>query len=240
MAKHSGFCMGVRNAILKIVDKLNTTDEEILVYGPLIHNPQTIDVLDKRGLKTIDNFDNITDKDVAIRTHGVPIEENRLLKSKARRTYNLTCSRVGKVQAIIKKYSRDGYHTVIIGDKNHAEVIGLMSYAKSGITVLENIDDIVNIPTGRKYLVVCQTTHERTLFEDIVSKIKNRYKNVVVIDTICDSTRLRQKDVNDAIAKGIDTLVVVGGKNSANTTRLAKIGMDNEVKTLHIETEEEL
>jgi len=232
--------MGVRNAILKIVDKLNSSDDEILVYGPLIHNPQTINVLNERGLKTINSFDNIKGKDVAIRTHGIPIEENQKIKATARRTYNLTCSRVGRVQSLIRKYSTDNYYTIIIGDKAHAEVIGLKSYAKSGVTVVSERNDIQSIPEGKKYLVVSQTTHERSQFDEMVSLIQAQYSNVMVIDTICDSTRLRQQDVNDAIEKGIDTLVVVGGKNSANTTRLAKLGTDNGIHTLHIETDEEL
>ena len=240
MARHSGFCMGVRNAVLKIVDELNSSDENIFVYGPLIHNPQSIEVLRKRGLITINSLDEIKDKQVAIRTHGIPVSENREIRGKAARTINLTCSRVARVQSIIKKYSRDGYFTIIVGDKDHAEVIGLKSYAGSGVFVVSHKDDIGLIPLSEKYIVVSQTTHERAQFEDIVNAIKTSFSNVNVIDTICDSTRLRQDDVIEAIKKGIDTLVVVGGKNSANTSRLAKIGIDNGVKTFHIETDDEL
>lgn len=240
MARHSGFCMGVRNAVLKIVDELNSSDENIFVYGPLIHNPQSIEVLKKRGLITINSLDEIKDKQVAIRTHGIPLSENREIRGKAARTINLTCSRVAKVQSIIKKYSRDGYFTIIVGDRDHAEVIGLKSYAGSGVFVVSHKDDIDRIPLSEKYIVVSQTTHERAQFEDIVNAIKMSFTNVNVIDTICDSTRLRQDDVIEAIKKGIDTLVVVGGKNSANTSRLAKIGIDNGIKTFHIETDDEL
>lgn len=240
MAKHSGFCMGVKNAILKIVDELNSSEEQILVYGPLIHNPQTIEVLKQRGLVTINSLDEIAGKQIAIRTHGIPVDENRKIRHEASRTINLTCSRVARVQSIIKKYSSSGYYTIIIGDKEHAEVIGLKSYASAGVTVVSEAKDINDIPHGRKYIVVSQTTHERNEFEAIVNVIINMYKDVLIIDTICDSTRLRQDDVKDGILKGIDTLVVVGGKNSANTTRLAKIGVDNGIHTVHIETDDEL
>ena len=240
MARHSGFCMGVRNAILKIVDELNSSDENIYVYGPLIHNPQSVEVLKKRGLITINSLNEIQGKQVAIRTHGIPVSESREIRGKALRTINLTCSRVARVQSIIKKYSGDGFFTIIVGDKDHAEVIGLKSYAISGVFVVSKIDDVELVPAADKYIVVSQTTHERAQFKEIVKEITGSFSNVNVIDTICDSTRLRQDDVNEAIKKGIDTLVVVGGKNSANTTRLAKIGADNGVKTLHIETDEEL
>jgi 4-hydroxy-3-methylbut-2-enyl diphosphate reductase len=240
MARHSGFCMGVRNAILKIVDELNSSEENIYVYGPLIHNPQSVEVLKKRGLITINSLNEIEGKQVAIRTHGIPVSENREIRDKAERTINLTCSRVARVQSIIKKYSSEGYFTIIVGDKDHAEVIGLKSYARTGVFVVSEKEYIGLIPSAEKYIVVSQTTHERAQFEEIVSLITDSFSNVNVIDTICDSTRLRQDDVNEAIKKGIDTLVVVGGKNSANTTRLAKIGADNGVKTFHIETDDEL
>ncbi|HQO40630.1 MAG TPA: 4-hydroxy-3-methylbut-2-enyl diphosphate reductase, partial [Spirochaetota bacterium] len=240
MAKHSGFCMGVKNAILKIVDELNASDDEILVYGPLIHNPQTIDVLKQRGLVTINSLDEITKRQIAIRTHGIPVEENRKIREEASRTINLTCSRVARVQSIIKKYSKSGYYTIIIGDHDHAEVIGLKSYAASGVTVVSDKNDISRIPPGKKYIVVSQTTHERREFDKLVEAISRIFQDALIIDTICDSTRLRQDDVTEGISKGIDTLVVVGGKNSANTTRLAKIGTDNGIRTVHIETEEEL
>ncbi len=232
--------MGVKNAILKIVDELNTSQEQILVYGPLIHNPQTIEVLRQRGLITINSLNEITNRQIAIRTHGIPVDENRMIRDKASRTINLTCSRVARVQSIIKKYSKSGYYTIIIGDHDHAEVIGLKSYAAAGVTVVSDKNDIDNIPAEKKYIVVSQTTHERREFEQIVEMITAKLREVLIIDTICDSTRLRQDDVTEGIRKGIDTLVVVGGKNSANTTRLAKIGTDNNIKTIHIETEDEL
>lgn len=240
MAANSGFCMGVRNAILKIVDELNSSDEKIYVYGPLIHNPQTIDVLKNRGLITINSLHEIKDKQIAIRTHGIPLEENRIIRKEASRTINLTCSRVARVQSYIKKYSSEGYFTIIVGDRDHAEVIGLKSYATAGVHVVSGPGDIETLPAAEKYLIVSQTTHERNQFEQIVNLIREKYQNVNVIDTICDSTRLRQDDVRAGIARGIDTLVVVGGKNSANTTRLAKIGTDNGIKTFHVETDEEL
>ncbi len=240
MAKNSGFCMGVRKAIIKIVDELNSSDEKIYMYGPLIHNPQTIEVLKNRGLITIDSLNELENRQIAIRTHGIPVEENKRIRKNALRTINLTCSRVARVQSIIKKYSGDGYYTIIIGDKDHAEVIGLKSYARAGVHVVSDIDDIDDVSPAEKYIIVSQTTHERNQFDQLVREISKKFKNIFVIDTICDSTKLRQDDVKNGIKKGIDTLVVVGGKNSANTSRLVKIGIDNGIKTFHIETDAEL
>jgi len=240
MAKNSGFCMGVRKAVLRIVNELNSSNDKIYMYGSLIHNPQTIEVLKNRGLITDDSLDDLNNKVVAIRTHGIPVNENRRVKKNALRTINLTCSRVARVQSIIKKYSNNGYYTIIIGDKEHAEVIALKSYAKSGVHVVSGTKDINKIKKAEKYIIVSQTTYERNHFNKLVDEILKKYKNINVIDTICDSTKLRQEDVKNGIEKGIDTLVVVGGKNSANTRSLAKLGLDNDIKTFHIETDNEL
>ena len=150
MAANSGFCMGVRNAILKIVDELNSSDEEIYVYGPLIHNPQTVEVLKNRGLITVNSLDKIKNKQIAIRTHGIPVNENRVIRNEASRTINLTCSRVARVQSYIKKYSSNGYFTIIIGDRDHAEVIGLKSYATAGVHIVSDPEEIKTIPDAEK------------------------------------------------------------------------------------------
>ncbi len=240
LAKRSGFCMGVRNAVLKIVDEINRADGEILVYGSLIHNPQTIAALEKRGLKTIKSLDNIKDQQVVIRTHGIPKEEYDLIRQKALRAINLTCPRVARVQGLIKKYSRKGYFTLIIGDRDHAEVIGLQSYAESGYHVVQEEEDINDIPVSNQYLVISQTTIERDFFNRMVDIIGTRFPKVEVIDTICDSTRNRQDDVLCGIKENITKLIVVGGLNSANTNRLAKIGRDHGIPTFHVETDEDL
>ena len=232
--------MGVRNAILTLVDEINSTDKEIQVYGPIIHNPQTLKVLEERGVKIIKNLDSIKSKNIAIRTHGVPIEEYREIKAKAFEVINLTCPRVAKVQAIIKKHAKEGYFTIIVGDKNHAEVLSLQSYAEKGYHIVSRIEDIETIPGAAKYVILSQTTIDREFFQEVVDILGHELPECVVIDTICDSTKRRQDDVLCGIEDGIDTLVVVGGKNSANTRRLAKIGLDHGIETIHIETESEL
>jgi (E)-4-hydroxy-3-methyl-but-2-enyl pyrophosphate reductase len=241
LSKNSGFCMGVKNAVLRIIGEINSSEEEIVVIGSLIHNPQTISILHKRGLKTIDDSESITGQTVAIRTHGIPFEQLKQIKLNSRKFINLTCPRVARVQSIIRKYSRKGFFTVITGDRDHAEVKALKSYALSGVYVLSSSKDINKIPRADKYIVVSQTTFEAEIFENITSLLKGKFgERIIVFNTICDSTYNRQKDVRDAVKSGIDTIVVVGGKNSANTRRLAKMAGDFGIRTFHVETEEEL
>ena len=231
--------MGVRSAILKIISEINSTDDNIYVYGPLIHNPQTIEVLSSRGLRTIESINKTKGRTVAVRTHGITKNENRFLKKNAARVINLTCRRVASVQSLIKKYSSLGAFTLIVGDENHAEVTGLISYAENGYYLISDIKDIPGIPEAESYIIVSQTTFDRNLFNQIVKALPFP-ERTQVFDTICDSTQRRQKDVISGIDSGINTLVVVGGKNSANTARLAAIGVDHKIKTFHIETEDEL
>ncbi len=241
ISSHSGFCMGVRSAVLKIVKELNASPDEIYMHGPIIHNPQTTAILGKRGLRTLRDEESLAGKTIAIRTHGIPREKLTKIRNESKRIINLTCPRVAKVQAIINKHSRDGSFTIITGDEEHAEVIGLKSYARSGVMVISNAKNIPPIPPARRYLVVSQTTFDRELFDAIICRLNEKLENrLLIFDTICDSTRDRQQDVAAAIERGIDVLVVVGGRNSANTRRLADLAREKGTRTFHVETADEL
>jgi len=240
LAKTAGFCMGVRNAIRRIINEINNRKDDILVFGPLIHNPQTLELLGSRGLRTIDNFDSIDGKTITIRTHGITQSMMKEIDKRAKSIINLTCPRVERVQKIIQKYSGEGCFTIIIGDETHAEVISLKSYATSGVFVISDEEDIDKIPLADKYIMVSQTTFEIDVFKKIESELKGRLSGLTVINTICNATYNRQGEVKDAIKKGVDALVVVGGKNSANTQRLVQIGKSSRVKTLPVETEFDL
>lgn len=240
LARHSGFCSGVRGAVVRIVGELGRSEDDICIYGPLIHNPQTVEILDSRGLKTVDSLDSVNGKTAAIRTHGETRETYREIRSRARRVINLTCPKVSRVHSIVKKYSSQGYHIIILGDRDHAEVQGIMSQATGGVTVVSSLDEICDIPATGRYAVVAQTTLDITFFDRAVEVIGKRLGDVTVINTICDATSNRQNDLIDAIGRGVDAIVVVGGKNSANTRRLAGIGMEHGIRTFHVETEEEL
>ncbi len=240
LIKHSGFCVGVRTAVNKVVEEIDKCDEEILIHGPLIHNPQIVAILEKRGLKQIDDSYDINNRIVAVRTHGITKQEFRKIKNTAKRIINLTCSKVAYVQGIVKKYSSDGYFTIILGDKNHAEVEGISSHATSGFFIVSNLEEIPNIPDAKKYLLVSQTTLDIEFFDQAIPLIQKKFKEVHIINTICTATGNRQGNLYNSIKEGADAIVVVGGKNSANTKRLAQIGRENKIRTFHIETEEEL
>jgi len=241
LAEHSGFCIGVKNAILKITEEIDGKNSEtILVYGPLIHNPQTLKMLSERGVITINDLTDISNKTIAIRTHGITVKEFEILKKRAKRIINLTCPKVSKVQTIIKSHADKGYFTIILGDKNHAEVKSLKSFAHNGCKVISSSKGIRFIPEAPKYLLVSQTTFDKKIFKLVKDILKSKFEHIVIKDTICDSTSHRQDDLLKAKEKGITVLIVVGGKTSANTNRLAEIGNSYGFRTYHIETESEL
>ncbi len=232
--------MGVRKAVTRVIREIDNGSDEIHVYGELIHNPQALSALSKKGMKTIGSIDEAAGRAVVIRTHGIPITEHRILKERSARLINLTCPRVARVQAIIKKYSGMGYHAIIAGDDGHAEIAGLKSYARAGHTVIGSPCDIPDLPPEGKYLLVSQTTFDCESFQKIAEELAARMNNLVVINTICESTGSRQGELVEYLKAGVDTLVVVGGKNSANTTRLADLGRQYGAKTILVESHDDL
>jgi (E)-4-hydroxy-3-methyl-but-2-enyl pyrophosphate reductase len=240
LAKHSGFCAGVKDAVGKIVEEINSCGEDIFIQGQLIHSPQTVKILEKRGLKIIKESDSVNNKITAIRTHGTTLQEYQNIKKYAKRVINLTCPNVAYVQGIVKKYSSRGYFVLILGDKNHAEVIGISSYASTGFYIISSLEDITTVPAAEKYVLVSQTTLDMDFFNKAAAILQKELAGIEIIDTICSATSDRQNDLHNAVKRGVDAIVVVGGKNSANTQRLAQIGTDNKIKTFHIEAENEL
>jgi len=239
LAKTAGFCMGVRRAINIVLDEAHKKKGKLYTYGPLVHNPQTIEMLKHKGVEILKKDNDVSDSTVIIRAHGVPPEERAKLKESGNLVCDATCPHVARAHAIIKKEVREGYKAIIIGDRGHAEVDGLLGYAKENGFVVENAADIDNLPEMDKVCVVAQTTQDRKNFQEIVEKIKTKFPDTRIFDTICDSTNMRQKEVLE-LAKEVDAMVIVGGKNSANTKRLYEISLSTGTPSFHIEDDDEL
>lgn len=244
VGKFSGFCIGVKKAIYRISGELNSKNKP-KIYGEIIHNPQVINVLSNRGLQTIHNLDDIAERKIAIRTHGIPVNELKIINNSAAKTINLTCSKVSKVQGIIKKYALKKYHTLILGDADHIEVQSLISYASSGYTVISSLKDIKKVPDLKNMILVSQTTLNTQLFKEIISKLKSEGYEFKTFDTICNSTHNRQNELIENISNLENSIiynkvVIIGGKNSGNTKRLSEISNQFGATTYHIETSSEL
>jgi (E)-4-hydroxy-3-methyl-but-2-enyl pyrophosphate reductase len=239
LAKSAGFCMGVRRAVETTLDVIQKEDTGVSTFGPLIHNPQVLDLLGERGVKVLQDVPEHESGTVIIRAHGVPPAQKEKLKMAGATIKDATCPHVVKVQVIIRKYLKQGYGTVIIGDRNHAEVEGLMGFAGSFGQIVSNQEDVKNLQLDSPYIIVSQTTQDETAFEELSNMVLARFPGGKVFNTICDATHKRQSEVR-SLCQDVQAMVVVGGKNSANTQRLAEIAEGMECPVFLVETEEEL
>ncbi len=231
--------MGVRRAVDLVLKAANTPKEPLYTYGPLIHNPQIIDLLEQKGVSVLTDPSSAEPGTVLIRAHGVPPHVKDSLGKMGFTVVDATCPRVIKVQTIIQKYAQQGYHTIIVGDKNHPEVIGLLGYTESRGIAVNRLEDIPTVPSFNKAIVVAQTTQDSHVFSEMASVFSARFPQYKIFNTICDSTIKRQLEIRE-MAKEVDAIIVVGGRNSGNTKRLAQIGKNSGVPTFHIETDADL
>lgn len=243
LAKTAGFCMGVRRAVDMALDLQRTCPPlPIVTYGPLIHNPQTLEILRSRGIEQVQSLDSIDGGTVIIRAHGISPQERQILEEKGVGVIDATCPRVARVQAVIRKHAAKGHFCVIVGDEDHPEVRGLRGFASAGGIAVASAGDseaLDSLDPARETCVVAQTTQQEAVFNEVVELLRARSMNLHVYNTICGSTKRRQDEVR-RIAQQSDEVVVVGGKGSGNTQRLAKVAESQGVPALHIETADEI
>ncbi len=231
--------MGVHRAMDTVLTEANRGKGPIYTFGPLIHNAQVIDLLKSKGVVPVQDISGIKKGTVIIRAHGIPPQDREVLRASGMRVIDATCPRVAKVQAIIRSHTRKGYTAVIVGDRNHPEVIGLMGYAKGDVIVISRPEEVADLPRAEKLFVVAQTTQDAQNYREIQEAIKKKAPGAEVFDTICDATHTRQEEVR-SFAGHVDGMVVVGGYHSGNTRRLALVAEASGLPTFHVETEEEL
>jgi len=233
LAKKSGFCFGVKRA----VDRALNLNAKCNTIGPLIHNPQVIEELKKKGIIPVEKIDDIDSSTVIIRTHGVPKKVIAELNKRKINVLDLTCPFVKKVQDYAIELEGKGYFVVVIGEKHHPEVEAIVGNLNN-VAVVDAVEQIGSFGQHDKIGVVVQTTQTAKLFEDVVNELRKRYKEVKVCNTICNSTSERQNAALE-VAEKSDVMIVIGGKNSANTGRLAEL-CSKVVEAHHIETADEL
>ncbi len=238
IAQTSGFCMGVKRAMELVLKAINQNEGEIYTHGPLIHNPQVLELLAERGIRVLERGQTPRGL-VVIRAHGIPPQERQELEAAGVRIIDATCPRVAKVQAIIRRWAQEDYATVIVGDADHPEVRGLMGHTRGRGHVVATPQDVAALPELGKVIVVAQTTQSESQFATLVALLKDRFPTIKVFNTICDATSSRQGEIQ-TLARQVEAIVVVGGRNSGNTQRLVEISRATGVPTYHVETEQDL
>lgn len=247
-AKSAGFCWGVERAI--DIARECTQNSEKLVYtdGPLIHNRQMIEKLDKEGIKEVGDYQsktelNLPDKEkstatLVVRAHGISPQRREYLKSLNMNFKDATCPDVGIIAGKIRMHAKKGYSTIIFGDPKHPETIGLLGYTEGKGHAIQSEADIDNLPPelGDKVCMVSQSTMFTHEFEALSKKAKLKYPDLLIFDTICGATKERQSDVRLLAKQGAEAIVVIGGKHSANTRKLVKLSEEQNLPAFHVET----
>ncbi len=239
LATAGGFCFGVKRAINMAYETAESVSKDVYTLGPLIHNPQVVKELEASGVKMIDRIEASKGHPLIIRSHGITLDEMTKVKDAKVNCIDATCPFVKKAQDYVKKLSDDGYGVLILGEKNHPEVKGLMSYARGDVIVISSPGDIDEAGIKKRIGVVAQTTQTIENLQKIIKKLIPLVSELRVYNTICNTTNVRQKESVE-LARRVDCMIVVGGYNSANTNRLAKMCKKILKKTYHIEIPDEI
>ena len=235
-ARHSGFCYGVKRAVKMVEEKAK--EGEIFTWGPLIHNPPMIEKLKEKGIIPLNNKENAQGKRMVIPAHGIPPEELKSLRSKAKEIIDATCPFVKRVHQVAKEIQREGYFLIILGEKEHPEIKGLTALLQPPFLIIKEEEELPSSLPPRVG-VVCQTTMDYGRFFSLTSLLLPRIKELKIVNTICQATLLRQKALKE-ILPFVDLVIVVGGHNSANTRRLWEIAQSSGKPSYLVERKEEI
>ena len=245
VAKTAGFCWGVKRAMDAVLAASNSGQENVQTLGPIIHNPQALELIQKRGVAVVETPDQVGNGTVVIRAHGIPIQDLRGLKERQKageiKIVNATCPEVAKVHHKIKKWSPKGYFTVILGSHGHAESIAHRSFAEHGSKIVANLGEAMELSPEelKKVLVVAQTTYTVKDYQEISEYIRGRAGDCILENTICEDTWMRQDEAR-TLTQSVDCVIVVGGKASSNTKHLAELAQHYGKPVQYVETAAEL
>ena len=246
VAKTAGFCFGVQRAVDKVYELIGSCPDRLFTLGPIIHNEEVVNDLEKKGVRVASEDDLRTlpeGSTVVIRSHGVGKEVYDHLEEYGLSYVDVTCPFVLKIHRIVEKESRAGAHIVIIGDPDHPEVVGICGWCMGPYTVIRTEQDALDFvfPADKSICIVSQTTFNYNKFKDLVEILsKKRYDNTVlnilnILNTICNATEERQREAKN-IAGEVDTMLVVGGRHSSNTQKLFEICKKECENTYYIQT----
>ncbi|MBT0653661.1 4-hydroxy-3-methylbut-2-enyl diphosphate reductase [Geomobilimonas luticola] len=238
VAKRAGFCFGVKRAT-QMAFEAAKEKRNTFTLGPIIHSPQVVQKLEEMGVKVRKDLAGLSDATIIIRSHGVAAEELEEAVRKELDIIDATCPFVKKAQEHVKSLSQSGYDVVVVGDADHPEVQGIVSYATGKVYVVGSDEEASRLPKMGKIGVVAQTTQSFENLQNVVMKCLARGGEIRVFNTICDATAIRQEEAKE-LARQVDCMVVIGGYNSANTKRLTEVCTELQPKSFQIETAQEL
>ncbi len=240
LADKAGFCFGVKRAVEEAINVQKKWNKKVYTLGPLIHNNDVVNYLKEKGIYAIklEDINNLSEDDVVIiRSHGVPKKIIDLLQNKSINVVDATCPYVSNIHKKVEKYYKLGYSVLIVGDKNHPEVIGINGWCNDTAIISKDGSDLDRLSS--KLCVVSQTTEKQANWERVLNIVVKNCREIIVFNTICSATEFRQKSAEE-LSKKADLMLVLGGRNSSNTTKLYEICKTNCVNTIHVENSGEI
>jgi len=236
-----GFCFGVRRAVDIVEDKLEE-QAKIDTLGPIVHNPNVVEDLSEKGAEVVNSLDNVNTDSVIITAHGAGRDIHRDIEEKGLDLIDTTCPIVKKAQETAEDLVNKGYQVVIYGEKDHTEVRNILGWLDGkGVAILDPEKE-VPIPEGRVALLSQTTKGKKYFFDfaaDFLKANRDRLEDVKIVDTTCGETR-RRYEAAERLAERVELILVVGGKNSANTRKLAEVAGNTGIETHHMKDETEI
>ncbi len=243
LAQSAGFCFGVKRAVETVYEQTKS-GKAIYTYGPIIHNEEVVKDLEKKGVRVLENddqLDQLENGTVIIRSHGVAKEINRRIEEKGLECIDATCPFVKRIHKVVERESKLGKQIVIIGNPGHPEVEGIKGWSETLAVVIESEKEAENFscPEKKEICLVSQTTFNYNKFQELVEIIQKKGYNISVVNTICNATEERQTEAR-RIASQVDAMIVIGGTHSSNTRKLYEICRKECEHTYFIQTLDDL
>ena len=245
LAKSAGFCFGVKRAVDKVYEEAKNSNIPVYTFGPIIHNEEVVRDLEEKGVHAVCNESELAEISggiMVIRSHGISKSVYGKIKDAGFQIVDATCPFVLKIHRIVEEYSQKGYHIIIIGNDSHPEVEGIKGWSSPDKTsVLQTREEAENftLKIGEKVCIVSQTTFNYNKFQELVEIIEKKGYDIIVLNTICNATEVRQKEAAE-IAANVDAMIVIGGSHSSNTQKLFEICKKECENTYYIQTLDDL
>ena len=250
LAKSAGFCFGVKRAVDTVYEQLEKSvsgNQPIYTFGPIIHNEEVVHDLEEKGVTVLESVEELEERapqggTVIVRAHGVEKGISGKIKELGYTLVDATCPFVLKIHRLVEKYSTDGAQIVIIGNEKHPEVKGIKSWSLDPHTAVISTPEEAEkyqAESGKKVCIVAQTTFNYNKFQELVEIINKKGYDIIVLNTICNATEERQTEAAK-IARDVDAMIVIGGRNSSNTQKLFEICKNECNNTYYIQTVKDL
>lgn len=239
VAEQAGFCFGVKRAYNLAEEAAKEKKESVYTLGPLIHNPQAVERLKNSGVEVVEDTENALAGTLIVRSHGAPPSVFKKAQSLGINLIDATCPFVKKAQKCAQQLEREGYEVLVVGEKEHPEVKSIVGHLEHSAKVVGSVEELSTWEIPRKVGIVAQTTQSMANFSKILAVMLEKAHEIKIFNTICNSTINRIESARK-LAEKVEVMLVVGGKNSANTTRLAQVVKEVLTESYHIEIPEEI